>query len=375
MSNPFRYTLIDEFNCCNHSNTARLNTSRPIPTIGGNTKCLGSTSPPDEFAKYSWLYLAFLHKIDFKRMYTEITFAIGSEFIIHTLDDSAPIADLQSNKKRIPYFQMWDDTRATVNEQSSEERRLRCSYRQPPLSEILRHSLDLFDIYNRISLCPRHQVWSLGYSVTKHRPTSADSTAHNYLNGATVAELLDHSPPTKAIQVQSPAGSPDLCMWESCRTLVGGFSRGYPVSPPLHSGAASYSPPSLSSALETLLLRATLIVIRAPPCTVAYSSVRTTNTSSVVASHLPSTFVFFRRYRSLHQTSPDCGTSVKWLPQILILLRRRKVFIVSVVYSGPESPPNAALRRLKDFQNIQDCQKILVRPLKSLTPLTGGRRG
>ncbi|KAJ8873909.1 hypothetical protein PR048_024745, partial [Dryococelus australis] len=36
-----------------------------------------------------------------------------------------------------------------------------------------------------------------------------------------------------AIRVQSPAGSPDFCMWESCRMmpLVGGFSWGSPVSP------------------------------------------------------------------------------------------------------------------------------------------------
>ncbi|KAJ8866765.1 hypothetical protein PR048_032626 [Dryococelus australis] len=46
--------------------------------------------------------------------------------------------------------------------------------------------------------------------------------------GATVAVWLDHSPPTKAIRIKSPAG-------ESCRTmpLVGGFSRGSPVSPAL----------------------------------------------------------------------------------------------------------------------------------------------
>ncbi|KAJ8886184.1 hypothetical protein PR048_012393 [Dryococelus australis] len=45
-------------------------------------------------------------KIDLKLVYTKVTFAIGSEFIIHALDDSAPIADLQRNKKRIPYCQM-----------------------------------------------------------------------------------------------------------------------------------------------------------------------------------------------------------------------------------------------------------------------------
>ncbi|KAJ8883863.1 hypothetical protein PR048_015718 [Dryococelus australis] len=49
---------------------------------------------------------------------------------------------------------------------------------------------------------------------------------------AAVAEWLARSPPTKANRVHSPAGSPDFRMWEPCRTipLVGGFSRGSPVS-------------------------------------------------------------------------------------------------------------------------------------------------
>ncbi|KAJ8890945.1 hypothetical protein PR048_010454 [Dryococelus australis] len=83
------------------------------------------------------------------------------------------------------------------------------------------------------------------------------------VGGATGAERLALSPPTKANRVQSPAGSPDFRKWESRRTmpLVGGFSRGSPVSfpPPLHSGAAPYSLQSPSSALKTSLLRAAQI--------------------------------------------------------------------------------------------------------------------
>ncbi|KAJ8897249.1 hypothetical protein PR048_002595 [Dryococelus australis] len=46
-------------------------------------------------------------------------------------------------------------------------------------------------------------------------------------------DSLPRSPPTKASRVQSPAGSPDSRKWESCRMMpsVGGFSRGFPVSP------------------------------------------------------------------------------------------------------------------------------------------------
>ncbi|KAJ8891929.1 hypothetical protein PR048_004488 [Dryococelus australis] len=50
---------------------------------------------------------------------------------------------------------------------------------------------------------------------------------------------------TKANRVRFPAGSlPDFRMRESCRAmpLAGGFSRGSPASPPLHTGAAPYSP-------------------------------------------------------------------------------------------------------------------------------------
>ncbi|KAJ8880031.1 hypothetical protein PR048_020653, partial [Dryococelus australis] len=52
--------------------------------------------------------------------------------------------------------------------------------------------------------------------------------------GATVAERLARSPPTKANRVQSLAGSPDFRKWESSRTmpLVVGFSRGSPPFPP-----------------------------------------------------------------------------------------------------------------------------------------------
>ncbi|KAJ8885983.1 hypothetical protein PR048_012189 [Dryococelus australis] len=53
---------------------------------------------------------------------------------------------------------------------------------------------------------------------------------------------------------------PDFRIWESCRTmpLVGWFNRGYPVSPPLHSGAAPLSSQLTSSALKTSMPDRTL---------------------------------------------------------------------------------------------------------------------
>ncbi|KAJ8897818.1 hypothetical protein PR048_003171 [Dryococelus australis] len=58
-------------------------------------------------------------------------------------------------------------------------------------------------------------------------------TNHHVEGGTAVAERLARSPPTRANRAQSPAGSPDFRKGESYRTmpLVGGFSRGSPVSP------------------------------------------------------------------------------------------------------------------------------------------------
>ncbi|KAJ8890978.1 hypothetical protein PR048_010487 [Dryococelus australis] len=61
-------------------------------------------------------------KIDFKRVYTEVTFANGSEFIMHALKDSEPIAKLQGHKKQIPYCQVWGKIEVATNEQISEAR-------------------------------------------------------------------------------------------------------------------------------------------------------------------------------------------------------------------------------------------------------------
>ncbi|KAJ8885969.1 hypothetical protein PR048_012175 [Dryococelus australis] len=97
---------------------------------------------------------------------------------------------------------------------------------------------------------------------TRHCPTDPTHTRQTIqpiIRGAVVAERSACSPPTKANRFQCLTGSlPGFRMWESRRTmsLVGWFSRGSPVSPPLHYGAAPYSPQSPSCALRTSLLRA-----------------------------------------------------------------------------------------------------------------------
>ncbi|KAJ8894910.1 hypothetical protein PR048_000217 [Dryococelus australis] len=66
--------------------------SGTIPTNGNP----GATPPGIESGSLE-------DKIDFKHVYTEVTFDIGSQFIMHALDDSEPIADWQGNKKRIQF--------------------------------------------------------------------------------------------------------------------------------------------------------------------------------------------------------------------------------------------------------------------------------
>ncbi|KAJ8894992.1 hypothetical protein PR048_000300 [Dryococelus australis] len=76
-----------------------------------------------------------------------------------------------------------------------------------------------------------------GFPAPPRLPPYAISASSIYKNpGAVVAEVLDHSPPTKANWVQSPAGPlPDFRKRESCRTMqpFGEFSRGSPASPAL----------------------------------------------------------------------------------------------------------------------------------------------
>ncbi|KAJ8872569.1 hypothetical protein PR048_026175 [Dryococelus australis] len=52
--------------------------------------------------------------------HNEFTFAIGSEFIMHALDDSEPIADLLGNKWQIPYCQVGGNTEAAADGHTSE---------------------------------------------------------------------------------------------------------------------------------------------------------------------------------------------------------------------------------------------------------------
>ncbi|KAJ8866721.1 hypothetical protein PR048_032582 [Dryococelus australis] len=74
-------------------------------------------------------------------------------------------------------------------------------------------------------------------------------------------DLMDLSPVSLLAFHPGDPGSipgratPDSRKWESCRTMpsVGGFSRGYPVSPALYSGATPYSYRSPSSALKTTI--------------------------------------------------------------------------------------------------------------------------
>ncbi|KAJ8870512.1 hypothetical protein PR048_029535 [Dryococelus australis] len=109
----------------------------------------------------------------------------------------------------------------------------------------------------REAMTTSRQAWS--HRKTPQRPVNGDDAADigqcnplevSFVVGPLerrplqmgVAERLARSPPTKTNRVRSPAGSPEFRKWESCRTmpLVGGFSRGSPVSPVLSSFRCRY---------------------------------------------------------------------------------------------------------------------------------------
>ncbi|KAJ8866077.1 hypothetical protein PR048_033601 [Dryococelus australis] len=88
---------------------------------------------------------------------------------------------------------------------------------------------------------------------------------YSKLRGATVAERLARSPPTKANRVQFPAGSPGGSRAGQCRWPLGFFGD-LPFPLPLHSVAAPSSLQSPASALKTSLLRAAQISSRIRSC-------------------------------------------------------------------------------------------------------------
>ncbi|KAJ8872550.1 hypothetical protein PR048_026156 [Dryococelus australis] len=90
-----------------------------VSLLVAETKCTGLLNTHSNHC-FMLITGSYSDKIDFKRVYTEDAFVIGSKFIRLALDESTPIADLQRNKKRIPYCQMWGNIGATANEQTSD---------------------------------------------------------------------------------------------------------------------------------------------------------------------------------------------------------------------------------------------------------------
>ncbi|KAJ8897878.1 hypothetical protein PR048_003235 [Dryococelus australis] len=94
--------------------------------------------------------------------------------------------------------------------------------------------------YPRILTCgnrtARSRWWWVVWGISCFSRFIIPALLHTHLS-KTLIGSQDHarSSATKTNRVQSPAGSSDLRMWESCRTmpLAGGFSRGSPVSPAL----------------------------------------------------------------------------------------------------------------------------------------------
>ncbi|KAJ8885868.1 hypothetical protein PR048_012074, partial [Dryococelus australis] len=129
--------------------------------------------------------------IDFKCVYIQFTFAIGSQFIRNALDDFVSITDFQRNMKRIQYCQMWGNTGTKANEKTSQVRLYKGL-------NTLEDSEPIADFQGKKKRIPYCQMWG-NTGATANEQTSEHGLVRK---------------------------------WESCRTMpsVGGFSRGSPVS-------------------------------------------------------------------------------------------------------------------------------------------------
>ncbi|KAJ8888175.1 hypothetical protein PR048_007662 [Dryococelus australis] len=105
-----------------------------------------------------------------------------------------------------------------------------------------RSKFSLTPCLNTVSVgaCDRNRRRPIGPYHTGHYPVLYSIDYWPVINQWRTELILTHSNvlyprshPSKATRVQHPARSPDFREWESCRTmpLVGGFSRGSPVSP------------------------------------------------------------------------------------------------------------------------------------------------
>ncbi|KAJ8867474.1 hypothetical protein PR048_031276 [Dryococelus australis] len=115
-------------------------------------------------------------------------------------------------------------------------------------------------------------------------------------SGATVAERLACSPPTKTNWIRSPPGSrPDFSIRESWRAmpLVCGFSRGSPLTPPFRSDTAPHTPQSPSSALKTSLLR----VAKISSLTCGFKSQRLAGETGEPRENPPTSFIVRHDFR------------------------------------------------------------------------------
>ncbi|KAJ8880816.1 hypothetical protein PR048_017287 [Dryococelus australis] len=141
------------------------------------------------------------------------------------------------------------------------------------LNEIMIENLEISDSVRHcrkgeVVTTRRHQATpslSLkGIGTFRHRTLKENVVRllASHLGAGHGAERLACSPPTKAIRIQSPAGSFRIF---ACGNNAGrfrwsaGFLGDLPFPPPLHSGTAPYSSQSPSSALKTLMLGAAQI--------------------------------------------------------------------------------------------------------------------
>ncbi|KAJ8866775.1 hypothetical protein PR048_032636 [Dryococelus australis] len=144
-------------------------------------------------------------KIDVKHVYTEVNFAIGSQFIRHALDDCEPIADLQGSECH---------TARRENTTKQLVVFLTLSPRRSPRIVVLWGYLYVIikepgEIFGAVALeiLSKHGLATLPESSPESSRTKEPHFYPFEQVWAAVAEWSDYPPPTKANRIRPPAGS------------------------------------------------------------------------------------------------------------------------------------------------------------------------
>ncbi|KAJ8865946.1 hypothetical protein PR048_033469 [Dryococelus australis] len=90
-----RYSPLDQYPAIVFARSSRCRAHEYADATSESTRLQNGLPPMGTRARANH---SFQDKLDVQHVYTEVSFAIGLQFVRHALDDSEPIADLQGNK-------------------------------------------------------------------------------------------------------------------------------------------------------------------------------------------------------------------------------------------------------------------------------------